>query len=70
MVWSVSEKDFAGKSLAVRVFWRWWGFSDNDMVDQKALEDGEGDRNETRSLKGFFLPRLWYHVKKEKKENP
>ena len=30
------------------------GFSDGDTVDQKALGDGKGDRNETRSLKGFL----------------
>ena len=33
--------------------WRWWGFSDHDMSDRKALGNGKGDRNETRSLDGF-----------------
>ena len=41
-----------GKGLRIKSR-RQWGFSDGDTVDQKALEDGKGDRNETRSLKGF-----------------
>ena len=35
-----------------------WGFSDGDTIDRKDLEDGKGDRNETRSLKDF--PK-WIH---------
>ena len=46
------EKDFARKSCQKSR--RRWGFSDSDTVDWKALGDGEGDRNETRSLKGFL----------------
>ena len=56
-------------------------FSDDDPTDRKALGDGEGDRNETRSPEGFpelmtwgnwkelgFLPWLRYHVERERKE--
>ena len=51
------------------------------MADRKALGDGKGDRNETRSLDGFpkliirvnqkelsFLPWLWYHVEREREK--
>ena len=80
MVWSVSEKNVTRKIH--RKSHRQWVFSDDDLTNQKAFGDGEGDQNETRSPEGFpelmtqgnwkelgFLPWLWYHVERKRKKN-
>ena len=56
LVWSVSEKDVAGK---VRRKILSAVISDDDPTDRKVLGDGEGDRNETRSPEGFPELMTW-----------
>ena len=41
------------RKISPKKYWRWWGFSDHNMANWKALGDGKGNRNETRSLDGF-----------------
>ena len=56
MMWLMSENVAGGKNSPEKSpvkCWRWWGFSDHDMADRKALGDRKGNWNETRSLDGF-----------------